>query len=103
MTRSTVHDAIDFQGVIQGCPDHQWLLTDALYDTMSEVPTDATPRWVVLSRIADASPSTRECDGYESHYQAYDLEEGWSISARSASALARRIREHSSESPPTAP
>lgn len=99
MTRSTVHNAIDFQGVIEGCPDHQWLLTDALYDTAKEPPSESTPRWVVLSHHTDSPPSSAEDTGYQNHYEARDLKEGWTVSAPSATALAQQIRRHCSNPP----
>ena len=98
MTRDAVHHAIEFQGVIEGCPDHQWLLTDALFETGKTPVSDSDPRWVVLSHHRSpsaTSPNTLDC---QKHYQVRDLQEGWSMSASSAFSLAQRIRQHFSDS-----
>lgn len=95
MTRSSVRDAIDFQGVIEGCPDHQWLLTDALYETADEAPCSPAPRWVVRSRLTDASNT--DAPDHQHQYIAQDRKDGWTVSATSASALAQSIRQRLSE------
>lgn len=101
MTRSTVREAIDFQGIIEGCPDHQWLLTDALYETAEKPPSPSPPRWVVLSHVTD--PSSSELPNHQNYYEARDRESGWTLSASSALALAQRIRQHRSTPTQTEP
>jgi hypothetical protein len=95
MTRSTVREAIDFQGVIEGCPDHQWLLTDAIYDTTETLASSSTPRWVVLSQVTD--PASSKSSTHENYYEARDRKDGWTLSAFSVLALAERIRRHRSK------
>jgi hypothetical protein len=98
MTRKSVRRAIEFQGVIEGCPDHQWLLTDALYDAGKTPPSDSDPRWIVLSHHQCPSTPPPDAGPNQQYYQVRDLEEGWSMSAASASDLANQIRRHFSAS-----
>jgi hypothetical protein len=93
MNRNEVLRAIEFQGIIDGCADHQWLLTDALYDSGKTPPDDSSSRWVVHSELVGPSSPAPTNEGHQTHYTIRDREEGWSVSADSAPALAQRIRE----------
>lgn len=95
MTRSSIHQAIDFQGLIEGCADHQWLLTDALYHSGEEPPDDDSPRWVIRSELVDA-PSGAP-DAFRNRFVARDRKAGWTLSARSASDLAESIQQKCSD------
>lgn len=97
MTRTAVLRAIEFRGIIEGCADHKWLLTDALYDAGQTPPAGSSPRWVVYSELDDPTSRPASDEGYRSHYAVRDLEEGWTVSASSAPALARRLRERFAE------
>lgn len=90
MTRSAVHRAIEFEGLIEGCADYQWLLTDAIYDAASSSP-EPSPRWHIKSQdqIQDQAPG--ECS-HQVHYQFRDRHLNWQLSAPSAAALAEQIR-----------
>jgi len=91
MTRSSIHEAIDFQGLIEGCADHQWLLTDALYHSGEEPPDDDTPRWIIRSELVDDTQ-------FQNRYVARDRKAGWTLSAPSASDLAECIQQKCSDS-----
>jgi hypothetical protein len=106
MTRASIRNAIDFRGVIEGCPDHQWLLTDALYETTEPPLSNSPPRWVVDSQVAfRGSPDDSADQGQtdQDQYVARDREHGWRLSASSPAALAQRIRRHCSGSDRTEP
>lgn len=96
MTRSSIRQAIDFQGIIEGCPDHQWLLTDALYETAEGTKPPSSPRWIVLSHVPP-SPSSNAASS-QTHYEVRDQEKGWTLSAPSAAALAKQIRQRCASS-----
>ena len=93
MSRNKVLHAIEFRGIIDGCADHQWLLTDALYDAGKTPPADSSHRWVVQSELLSPSSPPPTNDGHQTYYTISDRKEGWSVSASSAPALAQRIRE----------
>lgn len=97
MTRKSVRRAIDFQGIIEGCPDHQWLLTDALYDVGKTPPSDSNPRWIVLSHHQFSSAPSSNARSDRKYYHVHDIEEGWAMTAASPSDLANQIRNHFSE------
>jgi hypothetical protein len=97
MTRATIHEAIKFEGLIEGCADYQWLLTDALYESCEEPPPDGSPRWVVECKLVEPA-DPQASDGFQNHFVARDLEKGWTVSAHSASALARRMSRRCSNS-----
>ncbi len=86
MTRTTVHRNIEFEGLIRGCTDNQWLIADALYEMVSS-PTGPSPRWHIRSQLhsSDGSP-------HKLSYQFQDRHLNLELSASSASALAEQIR-----------
>lgn len=86
MTRTAVHQAIQFEGLIEGCTDYQWLLTDALYETASSS-GEPSPRWLIKSQNQKAEESS-----YQVHYHFTDRQLGLHLSAPSAPALAEEIR-----------
>ena len=101
MTRSSIHQAIDFRGLIEGCADHQWLLTDALYHSGQEPPDDDSPRWIIRSELIDASSG--DTDAFHNRFVARDRKAGWTLSAPSASDLAESIQQKCSDSSPSSP
>lgn len=102
MTRASIQQAIEFRGLIKGCADHQWLLTDALYHSGAEPPSDDTPRWVIQSDLLERpSSSEQRATTIQDHFVAHDRQAGWTLSATSAADLARRIRQQYTE--PSAP
>jgi hypothetical protein len=96
MTRSSIHQAIDFQGLIEGCADHQWLLTDALYHSGEEPPDDDTSRWIIRSELIDDGQGDPQ---FQNRFVARDRKAGWTLSAPSASDLAECIQQKCSDSP----
>ena len=86
MTRTAVHRSIEFQGLIEGCRDYQWLLTDALYETVSN-PSGPSPRWLIESQDQRSSERSRQV-----HYHFRDRHLDVHLSATSAPALAELIR-----------
>ena len=99
MTRASIQQAIDFRGLIKGCADHQWLLTDALYHSGAAPPSDDTARWVIQSDLLERPPSSdREGKTVQDHFVAHDREAGWTLSAPSAAGLAERIRQQYAKS-----
>jgi hypothetical protein len=92
VTRASIQQAIEFRGLIEGCADHQWLLTDALYHSGEAPPDDDTSRWVIRSELVQA-PSSAETNGFQNHFVARDREAGWTVTASSATDLAQRIRQ----------
>lgn len=103
MTRAAVQQAIEFRGLIEGCADHQWLLTDALYHSGEEPSPDGTPRWIIQSDIIGRPTSSAE-EKIRNHFVAHDRKAGWTLTASSATALAKRIqRQCCNSSQPSLP
>jgi len=98
VTRTTIQQAIEFRGLIEGCADHKWLLTDALYHSGEEPSPDGTPRWIIQSDVVERAPSSEE--GIHNHFVAHDRKAGWTLSASSAASLAKRIQQQCGDSPP---
>jgi hypothetical protein len=122
MLRTTIRDSIEFVGVIAGCPDHQWLVTDAIWDVRAGPTKNAPQRWLVASKtpslrrlgharvaqrdVVSASPrlQTYAADAQQEGpateppasraVVAWDRATGWTAAAPSAAALAERIRRH---------
>jgi hypothetical protein len=86
MTRTAVHRSIEFEGLIEGCTDYQWLLTDALYETAASS-AGPSPRWLIRSR-----DQTREACPHRLQYHFRDRHLDVHLSAPSAAALADQIR-----------
>jgi hypothetical protein len=86
MTRTAVHRSIEFQGLIKGCRDYQWLLTDALFEAASDS-TEISPRWLIKSQDRSKSEGSRQV-----HYHFRDRHLNLQLSASSAPALAELIR-----------
>jgi hypothetical protein len=87
MQRAEVRASIEFRGLICGCPDHQWLVVDALWE-MQATQLITPKRWVVSS-----------CDPHRAHvadggdrFFVEDRQTGWTASAPTATALAQHIR-----------
>jgi hypothetical protein len=102
VTRASIQQSIEFRGLIEGCADHQWLLTDALYHSGETPPTDDTPRWIIRSELVK-TPSSPEQNKLRNHFVAHDREAGWTLTASSASDLAGRIRQKCAESNASSP
>lgn len=103
MTRTSLQRSIEFRGLIEGCADHQWLLTDALYHSGATPPSqDNSPRWVICSDLVDAS-SSHSPDDLRNHFVAHDRQAGWTLSASSAAELADQIQRHYSCAGPSSP
>ena len=88
MTRTTLHRAIEFRGLIAGCADYQWLITDALRDVASPS-SQAASRWHISSH-----PQSEDAGSHDVMYEFYDRHLGLELSAPSAPALAEEIRSH---------
>jgi hypothetical protein len=93
MQRSDIRTSIDFRGLIRGCPDHQWLIADAIWETHAGVGQE---RWVITTEEGIVRRST----GVEQSPQiirrtsivAYDRWTGWTAHGSSAAAIAAKIR-----------
>ena len=97
MTRASIQQAIEFRGLIEGCADHQWLVTDALYHSGETPPSGDTPRWIIRSELVETT-SAPDQNELHNHFVARDREAGWTLTASSASDLARRIRQKCTDS-----
>lgn len=86
MNRRAIHRNIKFEGLIQGCADYQWLLTDALYETAPSAP-GPSPRWRIKSQTQKAAKTPRQT---LYHFQDHHL--NLHLSASSAAELAEQIR-----------
>jgi hypothetical protein len=97
MQRSDIRHAIDFRGLIRGCPDHQWLIADAIWEVCSG---PQRGRWWVSTdeRIARARPSRSERGEVRPSIvrrrvvTIRDRWTGWQAQADSAAEIAECIR-----------
>lgn len=91
MQRAEVRASIEFRGLICGCPDHQWLVVDALWEVQTTQPI--TPkRWVVTSRDARCGDEPEVRSQMRDRFFVEDRQTGWTASAPTATALAQYIR-----------
>lgn len=100
MTRTSIQQAIEFRGLIEGCADHQWLLTDALYHGGAVPPPDGTPRWIIRSELVEEDSSPGDGGSLHDRFVARDRVDGWTVTASSAAALAKRIRRRCGNTSP---
>lgn len=102
MTRQAVRQSVEFRGIIQGCPDHQWLVIDAVRETGTVGRLNARPRWVVTSRHVRRSLNTNDAPRSKStvtreEIYAHDTLTGWTGTSVSALNLAEQIRSRFTE------
>jgi len=102
MQRSDIRTSIDFRGLIRGCPDHQWLIADAIWETRSGVGYE---RWVVTTdegigqrkahgqRKAQTVPRQPQRIVRQTRIVAYDRWTGWTARGSSPADIAAQIRE----------
>ena len=99
--RSAILQCIQFQGLIRGCRDYQWLIADALWDVGAGPTPEMPRRWVVTSPDPSLDPFGKSSAFSVSGPQfaaiprliARDRLTDWTASAASASGLAARIRQ----------
>jgi len=99
MNRSDIRSSIDFRGLIRGCPDHQWLIADAIWETGAGT---GKARWLVSTEERISRPSgtvTEDGDAASSStvtrqrvVTIRDHWTGWKAQGATAAEVARRIR-----------
>lgn len=96
MQRSDIRTSIDFRGLIRGCPDHQWLIADAIWETRSGVGHE---RWVITTeegigqRKAQTVPPPPQRIVRQTRVVAHDRWTGWTAHGSSPADIAAQIRE----------
>lgn len=93
MQRSDIRTSIDFRGLIRGCPDHQWLIADAIWETQSGVGRE---RWVITTEegIVRHSTGTEQSPRIvrRTSIVAHDRWTGWTAHGSSPADIAAQIR-----------
>jgi len=97
MTRRSIRQSISFRGVVRGCADLQWLITDAIWEANAGPTHDTPRRWIVSSgavtpETEDAPDARRTFHAQSERVAACDLSTGWTATAPTANALAKKIR-----------
>lgn len=91
MQRAEVRASIEFRGLICGCPDHQWLVVDAIWEVQAS--QSVTPkRWVVISGDRHHAGHVPTPPEMSDRFFVEDRKTGWTASAPTATALAQHIR-----------
>lgn len=94
MQRSDIRTSIDFRGLIRGCPDHQWLIADAIWETQSGAGRE---RWVITTEEGIVRRSSRAERSTSivrrTSIVAHDRWTGWTAHGSSAADIAAKIRD----------